>query len=59
MALVKAAVDLGVDRTVDMAQDVDADPMTLTHNDLDWLINGMLIAALLRTATTAKLNMTN
>ncbi len=59
MALVEAAVDLGVVRTVDVVLDMDADPVTLTHDDLDLLINVMLIAVSLRTATTAKLNTTN
>ena len=44
MALVEVAVDLGVVRTVDMVPDVDADPVTLTHDDLDLPINAMLIA---------------
>ena len=58
--VVEAAVDLGVVRTVDVAPDVDADPVTLMHDNLDSsLINVMLIAVLLRTATTAKLNTTN
>jgi hypothetical protein len=59
VALVEVAVDLGVARTVDVVPDVDADPVTLTHDDLDLLINVMLIAVSSRTATTAKLNMTN
>jgi hypothetical protein len=53
VALVEAAVDPGVARTV------DADPVTLTHDDLDLLINVKLMAVSSRTATTAKLNMTN
>ena len=59
VALVKAAVDLGVDRTMDVVPDVDTDLVTLTHDDLDLLINTMLIAVSLKTATTAKLNTTN
>ena len=59
MALVEAAVELGVVRMVDMVPDVDEDPVTLTHDNLDSLINAMWIAVLLRTATTARLNMTN
>ena len=59
MALVKVAVDLGVARTVDVVPDVDADLVTLTHDDLDLLINAMLIAVSLKTAITAKLNTTN
>ena len=46
-------------RTVDVAPDVDADPVTLMLDELDLLINVMLIAVLLKTATTAKLNTTN
>ena len=59
MALVEAAADLGVVRTVDVAPYVDADPVTLMQDDLDSLINVTLIAVALRTATTAKPNMTN
>ncbi len=59
MALVKVAVDLGVVRTVDVVLDVDTDPVTLTHDNLDSPINAMLIAVSLRTATTARLNTTN
>ena len=59
MALVEAAVELGVVRTVDVVPDVDEDSVTLTHDDLDSPINVMLIAVSLRIATTARLNMTN
>ena len=59
MALVEAAVELGVVRTVDAVPDVDEDPVTLTHDDLDLPINVTLIAVSLRIATTARLNMTN
>jgi hypothetical protein len=59
VALVEAAVELGVVRTVDAEPGVDKDPVTLTHDDLDSLINVMLIAVSLRIATTARLNMTN
>ena len=59
VALVEAAVDPGVVRTVDVVPDVDVDPVTLTHDDLDLLINAMLIAVALKIAITAKLNTTN
>lgn len=52
-------MELGVVRTVDVVPDVDEDPVTLTHDDLDSPINVMLIAVSLRIATTARLNMTN
>ena len=57
--LVKVVVDLGVARTKDVVLDADADPVTLMHDDLDLLINATLIAVSLKTAITAKLNMTN
>ena len=58
-ALVVGAVDPDVTRTVDVVPNVDADPLTLMHKDLDWLINVMLIAVLSRIAITAKPKMTN
>ncbi len=59
MALVEVAVDLGVARTMDVVPEVDADLVTLMHDDLDLLINATLIAVLLKTAIRAKLNTTN
>ncbi len=59
MAPVEAEVDLGMVRTMDVVPNVDVDLVTLTHDDLDLLINAMLIAVSLKTAITAKLNTTN
>ena len=59
MALVEAAVDPGVVRTVDVVLEVDADLVTLMHDNLDLLINAILIAVSLKTAITAKLNTPN